>query len=337
MKLKEIQIEKNEITNWKDYRKRPAREDDFKDLITEPCRLMSGENLVGIYLVIPKSKETELLREVVKRVDFMRNKRTGGLTTHSKVFGYLPREIIRKDYCSSSAMSVEKPSHHAVICNFAETLSKHYKETCPEMFDWHDKLIKDKIKKEWIIKGTPYTSGVINKNTQLNYHWDRGNFPKIYSNMVAFKKDCVGGHLAMPEYNVGLEVADLSICLFAGQKVLHGVTPFQIEKQGGYRYTLVYYSMQQMWKCEDVTTEIARIRTRKTTREKNRLLRQQGKLKLEDDPIKELRVMIGDPKKYMNYNLFAELGIDRKYLGVPFTRLPKDIQKKLVDYKQEKR
>ena len=84
--------------------------------------------------------------------------------------------------------------------------------------------------------------------------------------MVAFRDKVEGGHLAIPEYNIGLEIADLSLTFFAGQEVLHGVTPFHTN-QGGYRYTLVYYTMNQMWKCEDVSTEVARIRQRKTTRE----------------------------------------------------------------------
>ena len=336
MKLKEVQLERNAITNWKEYVKRPARDDDYETMLTESCKLMEGEKLIGVYIVLPKTKETELLREVVRRVDYNRNKRTSGLTTTSKVFGYLPREIIRKDYCSSADLATKNAKYHAVITQFGETLTKNYKESCPEMFEYHNGITQDKIKKEWVINNTPYTSGIINKDSQLNYHWDRGNYKKVFSNMVAFKNKCEGGHLAIPEYNIGLEISDLSLTFFAGQEVLHGVTPFR-NNQGGYRYTLVYYTMNQMWKCEDVSKEVARIRERKTTREKNRLLRLQGKLSEEDDPIGQLRQKVKDPKQYMNYNIFAELGIDRKYLGVPFTRLPKYIQEKLVHYKQKER
>ena len=336
MKLKEIQLERNAITNWKEYVKRPARDDDYDTLLTESCRLMEGEKLIGVYIVLPKTKETETLREIVKRIDYTKNRRTSGLTTTSKVFGYLPREIIRKDYCSSADLATKNAKYHAFICKFGETLTENYKESCPEMFEYHESITKDKIKPEWTINNTPYTSGIINKNNQLNYHWDRGNYKKVFSNMVAFRDKVEGGHLAIPEYNIGLEIADLSLTFFAGQEVLHGVTPFHTN-QGGYRYTLVYYTMNQMWKCEDVSTEVARIRQRKTTREKNRLLRQQGKLSEDDDPVGGLRKRVKDPKKFKNYNLFAELGIDRKYLGVPFTKLPKYIQEKLVHYEQKER
>jgi len=335
--MKTIQVKKKEISNWKDYVKRPAREDDFETLITESCRIMCGDDVVGVYVVPPKDDESELLRQVVRRVNTLRNRRTVGLTTNSKVFGYLPREVIRKDYCSAAQLATANPKYHAIICNYGKTLAKYYKEYCPEMFDYHDKLAKDEVKQEWRIKETPFTSGILNKNTQLNYHWDRGNFQKVYSNMVAFRRNCAGGHLSIPEYNIGLEVEDLSLTLFAGQEILHGVTPFKFTKQGGYRFTLVYYSLKQMWKCEEVSAEVARIRDRKTVREKNRLLRQQGKLDPDSDPIGNLVTKVKDKKQYKNYDLFTELGIDHQWLGLPFTKLPKEIQKKLVEYKQKPR
>ena len=66
MKLKEVQLTHNKITNWKDYATRPAREDDFETLLTESCKLMEGEKLIGVYIVMPKDKQNELLRQVVR-------------------------------------------------------------------------------------------------------------------------------------------------------------------------------------------------------------------------------------------------------------------------------
>ncbi len=55
--------------------------------------------------------------------------------------------------------------------------------------------------------------------------------------------------MAVPEYDIGLEVADQSLTLFDGQALLHGVTPFRRSGPQGYRFTVVYYSLQQMWQC----------------------------------------------------------------------------------------
>lgn len=326
--MKTIYVDPLDI-NLKDYVKRPAIDNDFTHLIKEDSTLVDShtKQILAVYLTLPKEEVTQI-REVVRRIEnFLRNRRTSGLTTNSKIFGYMPREQIRKDYCSSSALAREQPKYHAVIANFGANLAQYYKQYAPEKFKFHDELTKEKVLSDWTIKGSPFTSGIINKNTQLNYHFDSGNFNDVYSNQLSFKDHCKGGYLCMPKYDLALEVEDGTLCFFDGQKILHGVTPFEIIRQGGFRITLVYYTLKQMWRCEDVTKEISRIRDRKTKREKDRILRMQGKLENDSLEIKPL-------EKTKNYNLFRELNIDTKWIGTPFTRLPKDIQKKLVNYKR---
>jgi Oxygenase domain of the 2OGFeDO superfamily len=208
-----------------------------------------------------------VLVPALKAIDFDKRKRTGGLVTHSRIFGYAPREQIRKDYCSSTSLARDYPNEHKIVCDFAADLSRLYEKYCPDMYDTHFNQVHDKIKNDWIIEGSPFTSGIINKNSALKYHVDKGNIRDVFSNMICFRKDVVGGHLAIPEYNIGLDIADKSVLFFNGQKILHGVTPFRIRSIEGYRYTLVYYSLQQMWKCQTVTEELARIKNRKTERE----------------------------------------------------------------------
>jgi len=326
--LKDIYVDPLDI-EYKNYVKRPAIDNDFTNLIKEDSIIIDSKtnNAVAVYLTLPK-EEVVQVREVVRRVEnFLRNRRTQGLTTNSKIFGYMPREQIRKDYCSSSALAREQPKHHAVIANFGANLAQYYKQYAPEKFEFHNKLTKEKVLPAWRIKGSPFTSGIINKNTKLNYHFDSGNFNDVYSNQLSFKDNCKGGYLCMPKYDLALEVADGSLCFFDGQKILHGVTPFEIMRQGGFRYTIVYYTLKQMWRCEDVSKEVARIRDRKTKREKDRILRMRGEL--ENDPLQRKPL-----EKSKNYAMFMELGIDTKWIGTPFTRLPKDIQKKLVNYKR---
>lgn len=52
---------------------------------------------------------------------------------------------------------------------------------------------------------------------------------------------------------------------------MHGVTPIIKTHRDGYRFTVVYYSLEQMWKCLTITQELARIRNVKTQREAKRL------------------------------------------------------------------
>ena len=96
--------------------------------------------------------------------------------------------------------------------------------------------------------------------------------------MVAFKSNTKGGYLSIPEYDIGLEIANNSILLFNGQKILHGVTPFKLLSKNAYRYSIVYYTLQQMWKCEPITKELARIKDERTKLEKKRLARLRGEI-----------------------------------------------------------
>ena len=96
--------------------------------------------------------------------------------------------------------------------------------------------------------------------------------------MVAFKSNTKGGYLSLPQYDVGFEIANNSLMLFDGQKILHGVTTFKLLSKDAYRISIVYYSLQQMWKCEPVSAELARIKDVRTELEKTRLLRMQGQI-----------------------------------------------------------
>jgi 2-oxoglutarate-Fe(II)-dependent dioxygenase family protein len=256
--------------NKKDYIKRSANESDFDNLIKEDFILYEKGQPLIVYLKIPEIENAKFL-EVLKRIKFPKGAmRTTGLTSQSKIFGYSPRETIRKDYCSSTALSAEDPEGHRLICDFAADLSKYYKLHCPQMYDYHRRLIQGNILPEWMIEDSVFTSGIINKNNLLKYHKDVGNIANVFSNMICFKKDCTGGHLSIPEFNIGLEIADRTMLFFDGQSIIHGVTPFKITSTQGYRYTLVYYTLQKMWRCEPVEVELDRIKHRKTDREKRR-------------------------------------------------------------------
>ena len=75
----------------------------------------------------------------------------------------------------------------------------------------------------------------------------------------------------IPEIDISLEVADNSLTIFDGQDLLHGVSPIEYIHEESYRYSVVYYSLERMWQCMTVGEEISRIRSKKMTREINRL------------------------------------------------------------------
>ena len=69
-----------------------------------------------------------------------------------------------------------------------------------------------------------------------------------------------------------LEISDNTLTIFDGQSIVHGVTPLFKYKPNSYRYTKVYYSLEQMWKCDSIKEEIMRIRKLKKERREERNL-----------------------------------------------------------------
>ena len=257
---------------------RTALETDYSTLINEDCKLIDKDTgqIIAIYFTLPETPSS-LLRGLLS-LKYDKNKRLKGLITHSRIFGWRPKEMIRNNYCSSASMARKEPGIHAQLVQFAHVLTKYYKQFVPEIFKSHQQIADDNILEEWMIKGTPFSSGIVNKNNELHYHYDAGNFKDVYSNMVAFKSNIRGGYLSIPEYDIGLEIATNSVLLFDGQKLLHGVTPIKLLNANSYRYTVVYYTLKAMWTCKPLTEELARYKADRTEHERKRLKRLTGEI-----------------------------------------------------------
>lgn len=265
--MRTIEIQRQAL-NFKEYVKRRAYEGDFQTLIKDEVLVTENGQPRILYIRLPENK-TKFIRQACKNIRYEKNIRTTGLKTQSRIFGYNPRNTIRKDYCSATSMAAESPIEHSIICEFGEYLASIYKEYFPEVYGKHRDLVEAHNLAEWRLKNTPFTSGIVNKDNALKYHFDSGNITNVLSNMVVFKRNIGGGYLSCPEFGIGLEAADNTAVLFDGQNILHGVTPIQANP-GGYRYSVVYYSLRQMWNCLPITEEIARARQVRINRETKR-------------------------------------------------------------------
>ena len=90
---------------------------------------------------------------------------------------------------------------------WGKTVAKYYQDFLPERYKSHNEQLTDKVIDEYRIEGTPFTSGIINKNNPLKYHFDSGNFKGVYSCMITVKHDTSGGNLSMPEYELGFNLS----------------------------------------------------------------------------------------------------------------------------------
>lgn len=247
-----------------------ANDNDVKELIRESCMIYEDGKPTVAYLELADDLSETLA--VLKRIRYEKSARTGGLPTISRIFGYSPRVTLRKDFCSSTSLAHEDRHANETICFAGKLASDYYRNVNPALFKKHNGLT-DKVPAEWVIRGTPFTSGIINRNNQLRYHLDTGNFKDVWSAMYVFKSDVEGGHLNVPEYDVAFELKNKSLLLFDGQSLLHGVTPIKYKSPHAYRFSIVYYSLAGMWKCLPFENEIKRIRSVKTERERKRAAR----------------------------------------------------------------
>lgn len=249
---------------------REALDTDVSTIIRESCKLVDAETKEVLAYYIHSGFEEREALAAIKSMRYDESTRTGGLKTTSRVFGFAPRVPLRKDFCSATKAMMEDRKAHAEIEKLAMKATAVYKESAPQIFAAHEEMTK-RVLPEWYLPGTPFTSGIVNKNNQLNYHFDRGNFKNVYSAMFGFKYQVKGGHLNFPGYDCALAIGNGSLTIFEGQNILHGVTPFKLLSPEAYRYTVVFYSLEGMKTCLPAQEELKRIRNLKTTREKNRL------------------------------------------------------------------
>jgi hypothetical protein len=250
-------------------RRRSAKESDCETLITEDCVVRVGGQAKIVYIARLSNPDIERARAAVQRVKYQTSTRTSGLVSTSRIFGYAPRNVLRGHPCRSTSMATDHPEEHAAICNAAPAIDAQYQKFFPEVHEQHSE-VASKVREQWMIPGSVFTSGIVNYNNPLQYHFDAGNFSQVCSAMVAFRHKTQGGHLACPELGVAFEIADRSLILFDGQKLLHGVTPIKRLAEDAFRFTVVYYSLKQMWNCETVQGEVDALRDRRTKTEQRR-------------------------------------------------------------------
>lgn len=267
--IKTIEVEPVTI-DIKKLLKRSARESDVRKLCKDQeAIIVHAGKVVG---VVGKFHPLELLeiKAAIKSVPYDVSERTAGLKSTSRIFGFMPRNTIRKDFCAATAMAFNEPKQHKVFTKFAKLLAEKYFFHANETYRNHTETVRKEILPEWVIPETPFTSGIVNKNNPLKYHYDSGNYDGCFSCMLVIQKNIGGGHLSIPEWDLKFALPDGAFFLFDGQSVLHGVTPIKPLNAKSYRYSVVYYTLKLMKNCLPPDQEIKRIRAVKRLREQGR-------------------------------------------------------------------
>ena len=257
--------------NKNDFLKKTPKENDYSNLISDDATLLNDDgDVVAVYGKLD-SGATNSLRLACESTKYTKGSRTGGMKTQSVIFGFAPRNPVRQqnDICRATGLVRTQPKVFVSFSDAAFFASEILKKSNPDQHAKQCEYLKQNILNEWILDGGAFTSGIVNKDNPLQYHYDSGNVKNSWSVMVCFKRKTIGGNLILPEYDLALEMADNTFIAFSGAKTLHGVSPI-IKSADGYRFSIVWYPLEQMKKCLCANDEIKRFRNIRQAREKDK-------------------------------------------------------------------
>jgi hypothetical protein len=227
----------------------------------------NGEPIV-LYLPLDRDRVGALRRAVIAATaENPGHMGRGSVSARSRTFGYMPRRpVYGREGCQTTSLALETPSAELVLDELAGHLQGMLAEVLPERVA-ADTDAASPIDSSWRLGESLYSSGVINRSSQLPYHRDVFNYPVI-SAMPVLRRGMSGGYLHLPEYDLTVPCRDGWVVFFPGQQFIHGVTPMQRTKADGYRYSVVYYALKGMRDCHTAAVETGYARQRRTERER---------------------------------------------------------------------
>ena len=255
---------------------RVLSESDYDFLVTEPTSVYLNNVLSAVYLPNGIWSDDDIgdLMDALENLQFTfepygrvaSGGQAGGLSTHSKSFGWMPRRAMRNDFCHIAVMANSNPELHKRLCELGKYASDIYAEYVPDVWQAHKEKVTNTINPKHLVSGV-YTGGIVNKNSALGGHVDGGNVTGTWNSQMTIKKDIQGGYLVLPELRIAFEVANGSMSLFEAQKLWHGVTPVIKTRKNSIRYSVVWFSLAMLKHCLEPQEELLRIQRKKTERE----------------------------------------------------------------------
>lgn len=240
---------------------------DLDATVTQPTDVVDEDTgeLVFAYRKAPLVQE---LRAMILDTPMTTTYRaSSGMSNISRTFGMAPRKPTQwREACAPTSLARERPEVTAFLSSYAEVLAGELAGIVPAQVQADERTIQQ-VLPEWRLTETAlWTSGVINKTSQLPYHRDGFNFD-AWSAMACLRRGTRGGFLHLPEYDFTVSCRDGYVAYWNGYRLLHGVTPITKVAQDGYRYTVVYYALRGMKDCHTFAVEQVEARERRTGRE----------------------------------------------------------------------
>lgn len=190
------------------------------------------------------------LRRTVLDIPYSKTTRAAGWQNTSRTFGYAPRRpVYGREGCENTRLWDERPDLHTTLLQYGERVRHQLQTIFPDVAERDAQTMANSdVKDEWRLGETNWTSGVVNRSSSLPYHRDGFNFP-VWTAMPVLRRHMRGGYLHIPEYNAVVASRDGWAVFFPGYELVHGVTPMTPTREGGYRYSVVYYALKGMKDC----------------------------------------------------------------------------------------
>lgn len=229
MQIKTLKAEKHKFGQTEGQL---AEDRHYQTLITESTLIECNGKIVAAYLL--SGWDYAPLREVCQTTKYV-SPLQNGLRTQSRQFGF--------QKTGPTSFHTKCPEKTKVLIDYAERITEPYKTIFPSNYDKQLRGVNAFIDPNCRLGATPFTNGILNKNSPLRYHYDVGNFDTACTCIYGLQNNCVGGYLVFPALRIAFEMKDCSIAIFDGFELLHGVTPIKMQSENAYRYTVVYYTL----------------------------------------------------------------------------------------------
>ena len=231
---------------------RAATDADYDEVISEDTSLRIGGVEVLSYRVM-RGEMLAIARELSEKSRYTEGQRTSGLKTKSAIYGYMPRNPVRCDWCRATTHSRQDRRLHELSIRYAEMVDALYPDDAGVGFASSD----------WTLGSSRFSSLSVNVNFAIRYHTDSGNARGMKSNVFIYRKGCSGGRLVVPGARLAFEQKMGALIIFDGHSITHGVTPICGNGVGDImRSSIVLYTMHRMSHCLPPSEEIARSKSK---------------------------------------------------------------------------
>jgi hypothetical protein len=240
----------------------PSDQDYDRVISTDTVVTIKGREVLRYQVM--RGEILSIAKALSDRSEYTDGERTSGLKTRSAIYGYMPRNPVRCDWCRQTANSGKNPGLHDLAARYARLVDDLYPD------DDGAAVLED-----WRFPGSRFSSLSINQNFAIKYHTDSGNMKGMQSNVFIYRQGCKGGRLVVPGLRVAFEQKLGALIIFDGFSITHGVTKIKPVSKDYVRSSIVLYTMSRMAHCLPPEEEQARSKAK---------MSQQARQKREGNP-----------------------------------------------------